>query len=95
VFAWVDCRKRLKELLNFVFTITLASRDSKVVRTNGHGLEGQGLGVRVPVEAIFFSFLLHLSPFRGPTSLLSNGGQRGRSVKPTTYIELVPRSRMY
>jgi hypothetical protein len=74
-------------------------RDSAVGIATGYGLDGQGIGIRVPGEARFFSFPRRLNRFWGPPSFLSNEswglfpqGQIGRGVKLTTHLQLVPSS---
>jgi hypothetical protein len=72
----------------------IRNRDSAVGIATGYGLDGRGVGVRVPVRARFFT-----SPRR--PDVLSNGywgiflrGQSGRGVKLTTRLQPVPRSRI-
>jgi hypothetical protein len=78
------------------------SRDSTVGVATGYRLDGQGLGVRVPVGARFFFSLCHPDWFWGPPSLLSNGyqglfplGLSGWGMKLTTDLQLVLRSRIH
>jgi hypothetical protein len=47
--------------------------DSTVGIATGYGLDGRGIGVRVPVGTIFFSSPRRPDRFWGPSSLLSNG----------------------
>jgi hypothetical protein len=48
-------------------------RDSVVDIATGYGLDDQGVGVSVPVEARIFSSQRRPDRLRGPPSLLSNG----------------------
>jgi hypothetical protein len=77
------------------------SRDSAVGVATGYGLDGRGVGVRVPVYARLFFSPRCPDRFRGSLSLLFNGYRglllwrlRGRGVKLTTHLQLVPRSRI-
>jgi hypothetical protein len=67
----------------FVGYDTLASRDSTVGIATGYGLDGQGVGVQVPVGSRIFSSPRRPDRFWGPFNLLSNG-----------YWELFPRGKM-
>jgi hypothetical protein len=49
------------------------SRDSAVGIATGYGLDGRGVGIRVPVGARIFSSPRRPDGFWGPPSLLSNG----------------------
>jgi hypothetical protein len=51
---------------------SVISRDSVVGRATGYGSEGRGVGVRVPVEARFFSTPRRPDRLWGPLSLVSN-----------------------
>jgi hypothetical protein len=51
----------------------IACRDSAVGIATGYGLDGRGVGVRVPVGERFFSPPRPPDRLRGPPSLLSNG----------------------
>jgi hypothetical protein len=75
-------------------TIYPWSRDSSVGIATDYGLEGRGVGVRVPVVAKIFSSRCRLNRFWGPPCLLSNGyrGLFPRGVKLTTHLQLVPKS---
>jgi hypothetical protein len=53
-----------------------SSQDSAVDTATGYGLDGLGVGVRVPVEAGFFSLPRRPDRFCGTATLLS-GGYRG------------------
>jgi hypothetical protein len=56
LFGWFICRKLLKEReINFTFSVTFWSRDSAVDIEIDYGLDDQGLGIRVPEGARFFS----------------------------------------
>jgi hypothetical protein len=75
-------------------------RDSAGGIATGYGLTDLGVGVRVPVLSIIFTSPCCPDRLWGQTSLLSNGyrglfprGYSGRSVKLTTHLQLVPRSR--
>jgi hypothetical protein len=50
--------------------------DSVVDIATGYGLDGEGVGVRVPVEARIFSSPLRPDRLWGPPSLLSNRYRR-------------------
>jgi hypothetical protein len=74
-------------------------RDSTVGIATGYGLEDEGVGVRVPVEARIFSSPCLPARFWGPILLVSNRyrellprGKSRRGVKLTTHLQLVPRS---
>jgi hypothetical protein len=76
------------------------SRDSAVGIATGYGLDYQGVGVQVPVGARIFTSPCSPDRLWGLHHLLSKGywgifpqGQRGRGVKLTTHLQLVPRSR--
>lgn len=51
----------------------LVSRDSSVGIQTTYGLDGRGVGVRVPVRERFFTFTRLAERLWGPHSLLSNG----------------------
>jgi hypothetical protein len=55
------------------FLPALGSRDSVVGIATGYGLDGRGVGVRVPVEARFFSSSRRPDRLWVPLNLLSNG----------------------
>jgi hypothetical protein len=50
----------------------MMTRDSSASVVTGYGLDGRGVGVRVPVGAGFISALHSVDSFRGPSGLLSN-----------------------
>jgi hypothetical protein len=56
---------------------------SAVGIATGHGLDGRGLGIRVPVGVRFFSSARRPDRFRGQPI--------GRGVKLTIHLQLVPR----
>jgi hypothetical protein len=60
----------LSKVLHFV-----RSRDSVVGIATSHGLDNQGVGVQVPVEARIFTSPQHPDRLWGPPNLLSNGYQ--------------------
>jgi hypothetical protein len=77
------------------------SPDVAVCIATGYGLDGQGNGVRVPVEVRFFNSARRPDQFWGPPNLPSNGyrglfprEKSGWGVKLTTHPQLVPRSRI-
>jgi hypothetical protein len=86
-----------------IFNFIYKSRGSAVGIAICHGLDDdQGAGVRVPVLSTIFTSGNCPDLYWGPLNLLYNGygeGGRipqeysGRSVKPTTHLQLVPRSR--
>jgi hypothetical protein len=70
------------------------SRERAVGTATGHGLEGRGIAVQVPMGDRNIHFLMHSRPSLGPTSYLSSGcwvvlswGQRGREAK-LTHLQL-------
>jgi hypothetical protein len=78
------------------------SRDSAVSIATGYGLDDRGVGARVLVGSRIFTSPCHPDRLWGPPNLLSNGywglfsgGKSGWSVKLTTHLQLVPRSRKY
>jgi hypothetical protein len=50
-----------------IFILHVWSRDSAVGTATGYGLEGRGIGVRVPIESRLFSFPRRPDWFYGPT----------------------------
>jgi hypothetical protein len=80
----------------------LGSRGSVVGIATGYGLNGRGVGVRVPEGSRIFPSPRRLDRLWGPPSLLYYGyrglflgGYSGRGVKLTTHLQLVPRSRKH
>jgi hypothetical protein len=78
------------------------SRNSAVGIATGYGLNDRRVGVRVPVGSKIFSSPHRPDRLWGSPNLLSNGyrglfprGYGDRSVKLTTHLQLVPRSRKY
>jgi hypothetical protein len=61
-----------------------SSRNSAVGIETGYGLDGRGVGVRVPVGAKFFSSPQRSDRFWRPPSLLSNGYRGGGLSGPGT-----------
>jgi hypothetical protein len=60
--------------INFILiSPSVRNRDSSVGIATGCGLDGRGVGVRVPVGAEFFYIPRRPDRFWGPTCLLSNG----------------------
>jgi hypothetical protein len=53
--------------------VNMKSQDSAVGIVTGYGLDDQGVGVRVPVGARFFTSPCRPDRLWGPPSLLSNG----------------------
>jgi hypothetical protein len=89
----------MSTMLSQTFFKLHRSRDSVVGTATGYGLDDQGVGVRVPVGSRIFTSPRRPDRHWGPPSLLSNGyrrlvplGQSG-SVKLTTHLQLVPKSR--
>jgi hypothetical protein len=58
-------KSRRLSLLLLVNLITVSSLDKTVGRATGHGLNGRGVGVRVPLGAGSFSSLCHPDGFGG------------------------------
>jgi hypothetical protein len=56
-----------------VVVVVAVSRDSAVGTAIGYGLDGGGVGVRVPVGSRIFSSPRRPDWFWGPPNLLSNG----------------------
>jgi hypothetical protein len=56
----------------YSFSQLITSWDSTVDITTGYGLDGRGVGVRVPVGERFFPFPRRPDQFWSPPSLLSN-----------------------
>jgi hypothetical protein len=90
---------RLSIDLNWCATLD-KSRGSVVGIATGYGMEGGGVGVRVPVRSRIFSSPSCPDRLWGPPNLLFNGyrgffprGLSGRVVKLTTHLQLVLRSR--
>jgi hypothetical protein len=78
----------------------VGSRDSTVGILTGYGLDDRGVGVRVPIKSRIFSSSRRPDRPLGPPSLLSNGYRglfsrrlSGGSMKLTTHLQLVSRSR--
>jgi hypothetical protein len=74
------------------------SRDSSLGIATGYGLDGRG---SVPVRGKIFLFSIAPGPALEPIQshiqwipVAVSPGQSGRGVKLTTYLHLVPRSRM-
>jgi hypothetical protein len=57
----------------FIFRDVLRAGIAQPVLETGYGLDGRGVGVRVPVGARFFSSQCRPNLFWGPSSHLSNG----------------------
>jgi hypothetical protein len=82
--------------------LKVMNRDSSVGIATSYELDDRGVGVRVPVGSRIFSSPRHTERLWGPPNLLFNGYRgffprvlRGRGVKLTTHLQLVPRSREY
>jgi hypothetical protein len=76
------------------------TRDIAVGIATSYGLDGRGVGVRVPVGSIIFCSQRRPDRLWGIARLLYNGnrglfprGYSGRGVKLTAHLQLVPRSR--
>jgi hypothetical protein len=79
----------------------LKTRHSAVDIATGYGQDGQRIGVRVSVWGKIFLLSMSFRRVSGSPSLLYNGyrglfprGWSGWSVKLTTHLQLVPRSRI-
>jgi hypothetical protein len=59
-------------MLWFIIPLTLLHEptDGAVRMATGYGLDGQGVGVRVPVSGRFFLLSMSSRPARGPTQPL-------------------------
>jgi hypothetical protein len=86
----------------FFDMLSISSRDIVVGIVTSYGLHDSGVGVRVSVGSRIFSSPCRPDRLWSPPNLLSSGyrglflrGLRGRSVKLTTHLQLVPRSRKY
>jgi hypothetical protein len=82
--------------------IKCVSRDSAVGIATGFWLDDGGVGVLVRVGSRIFTCPCRPDRLWGSPDLLSNGyrglffqGKSGRSVKLTTHLQLMPRSRKY
>jgi hypothetical protein len=93
------CNLRIRYPATFVF-LTVVTMVSSVGIAVGCGLDDRGTKIRVPVGSRIFTFPYRPDRLWGPPSLLSNGypmdlsqEKRGKGVKLTTHLQLVPRSR--
>jgi hypothetical protein len=95
-----QCVRRCVARIWIRYLPNVGSRERSVGIETGCGLDGRGVGVRVPVGSRIFSSPHRPDRFWGPPSLLSNGyrelfprGYSGRGVKLTSHLQRVPRSR--
>jgi hypothetical protein len=104
----VNASKRLNPYLSptqyllIQHTTCMRSRDSSVGIATGFGLDGQGVGGRVPGRGKIFLLSTSSRPVLGPTQPLIqrapgalSSGKSSRGVKLTTHLQQVPRSRIH
>jgi hypothetical protein len=96
-----ECNGKTKNT-SIIMVSKLVSLDSSVCRATSYGLDDRGLGVQISVGSRMFSSSRLPGRLWGPPSFLSNGywwpfpqHLSGRSVKLTTHLPLVQRSRKY
>jgi hypothetical protein len=77
---WISSVKN-EEFILIITNIENRSRDSVVGIATGYGLNGRGVGVRVPVEERIFVSPCRPDRFWGPPNLLCNGYRGALSPK--------------
>jgi hypothetical protein len=88
---WLDVSDALDRAYYMLSTALQGSRNSVVGIATSYGLDDWGIGVRVSLRARFLSSPQHPA-YNGYRGLFPRM-QRGRCVKLTAHLQLVPRSR--